>query len=158
MGWGLFFAAGAVLFVYVVWFLFTCRSGQTPGKQLVGLRVIRSNGEPSGWGHTFVREVILGWLAIGFLSVVTAGIFYVINYLWPLWNKDRQALHDKMAETLVVMAHPLSAYNPLPAASGARSAAPRARSDTPGAGSDAPAREAPPAERSEDAPDGDDTK
>ena len=76
------------------------------GKQIVGVRVIRANGEPSGWGLAFLREVIIEWIVVGFLSAMTGGIFYVLNYVWPLWDKDRQALHDKMVETLVVEAAP----------------------------------------------------
>ena len=51
---------------------------------------------------------------MGFLSGITGGIFYAVNYLWPLWDKDRQALHDKMAETLVVMNRPLPGGSPIP--------------------------------------------
>ena len=113
-GWWLFFAAGVALLAYAVWFLYTLRNGQTPGKQMVGIRVIRANGKLSGWGYTFVREFALEWLAVGFLSGITGGIFYAVNYLWPLWDKDRQALHDKMAETLVVMNRPLPGGSPIP--------------------------------------------
>ena len=70
--------------------------------------MIRTNGEPSGWTDTFIREFVLEWLAVGFLSGITGGIFYAVNYLWPLWDKDKQALHDKLAETLVVLDRPVS--------------------------------------------------
>ena len=144
-GWWLFFASGVALPAYAVWFLFTLRNGQTPGKQMVGIRVIRANGELSGWGYTFVREFILEWLAVGFLSGVTGGIFYAVNYLWPLWDKDRQALHDKMAETLVVVERPLSATG-VPVAGTSSTA------------SDTPVAKKPGAEGSEDAPGADDPK
>ena len=35
---------------YVVWWLFTLRHGQTPGKQLVGIRVIKSEWRAVGLG------------------------------------------------------------------------------------------------------------
>ena len=92
----------AVLAAYVVWWLFTLRQGQTPGKQLVGIRVIKSSGEPSGWGYTFLRELVIKGLVGGFLSGMTAGIYFVVDHLWPLFDSDRQTLHDKMVETLVV--------------------------------------------------------
>lgn len=101
-GWYLFFAAAAALLVYAAWMLVTLRRGQTPGKQMVGICVIRADGSPSGWRYTFIREFVFEWLVVGFLSGITAGIFYAVNYLWPLWDKDRQALHDKMVDTLVV--------------------------------------------------------
>ena len=40
----------AVLAGYVIWWLFALRRGQTPGKQVVGIRVIKDNGAPSDWG------------------------------------------------------------------------------------------------------------
>ena len=87
---------------YVVWWLIALRRGQTPGKQLVGIRVIKANGEPSGWGYTFVREFIIKGLLGGLLSSITGGVYWVIDHLWPLWDGNRQALHDKMMSTLVV--------------------------------------------------------
>ena len=92
----------AVFAVYVVWWLFTLRRGQTPGKQLVGIRVIKNSGELSGWGYTFLRELVIKGLVGGFLSGMTAGIYWVVDHLWPLFDSDRQALHDKMVDTLVV--------------------------------------------------------
>ena len=101
-GWGLTAAAAFAFLVYATWFLAALGRGQTPGKQIVGVRVIRANGEPSTWGRTFLREFVVEWIVVGVLSAMTGGIFYVVNYVWPLWDKDRQALHDKMVETLVV--------------------------------------------------------
>ncbi len=92
----------AVFAAYVIWWLFTLRRGQTPGKQLVGIRVIKSNGQLSGWGYTFLRELVIKGLVGGFLSGMTAGIYWVVDHLWPLFDSDRQALHDKMVDTLVV--------------------------------------------------------
>ena len=92
----------AVFAAYVIWWLFTLRRGQTPGKQLVGIRVIKSNGQLSGWGYTFLRELVIKELVGGFLSGMTAGIYWVVDHLWPLFDSDRQALHDKMVDTLVV--------------------------------------------------------
>ena len=103
-GWGLIAAAAFAFLVYAVWFLAALGRGQTPGKQIVGVRVIRANGEPSTWGRTFLREFVVEWIVVGVLSAMTGGIFYAVNYVWPLWDKDRQALHDKMVETLVVEA------------------------------------------------------
>ena len=94
---GLLVAAG-----YVVWWLVTLQNGQTPGKQLVGIRVVRENGDPSGWGYTFLREFVIKGLLGGVLSSITGGIYTVVDHLWPLWDQKRQALHDKMVNTIVV--------------------------------------------------------
>ena len=90
------------LLAYVVWFLMMLASGQTPGKRVMNLRVMKTNGEPVTWGYMFLREFLIKGVAVGIASAVTGGIFSVVNYLFPLWDKDRQALHDKMIETLVV--------------------------------------------------------
>ena len=95
--------AGLAAFVgYIVWWLFALRRGQTPGKQLVGIRVIQDDGSPSDWGYTFVREFVIKFLVGGVLSGITGGIYFVVDHLWPLFDDNRQALHDKMVSTIVV--------------------------------------------------------
>ncbi len=66
--------------------------GQTPGKRLLRIRVVRLDGRPMNvWA---ALERFGGYAA----SVVTAlGGFFQI-----LWDKNRQAMHDKIAETVVV--------------------------------------------------------
>jgi uncharacterized RDD family membrane protein YckC len=36
----------------------------------------------------------------GFGAILLA---YLVNYLWPLWDKRNQTLHDKIAKTIVIM-------------------------------------------------------
>ena len=91
-----------LLIGYLIWWLIVLANGQTPGKQLVGIRVMKATGEPSGWGLTFVRQFVVQGLVIGFLSAVTGGIVFAVNYLLPLFDKNKQALHDKMVATVVV--------------------------------------------------------
>ena len=93
---------GVGLLAYVVWFLMTLASGQTPGKRIMNLRVMKTNGEPVTWGYMFLREFLVKGVLVNAASAITAGIFFLVNYLFPLWDKDRQTLHDKMLETLVV--------------------------------------------------------
>jgi hypothetical protein len=66
--------------------------GQTPGKRLLGLRVIRLDGKPIGWWIAFER---FGGYAASF-SVGLLGFFQI------LWDRNRQGLHDKACETVVV--------------------------------------------------------
>ena len=112
MGWALFILGVAALLVYAVWCLSTFADGRTPGKQIAGIRVVRTTGEPSSWGGTLVREVVLKWMVGTCFGLVTVGIYCVVDYLWPLWDRNRQALHDKMAETLVVQARPVARRPP----------------------------------------------
>ncbi len=89
---------------YIVWWLFALGRGQTPGKQIVGIRVIKDNGEPSEWGYTFTREFVVKFFFLGILTQITFGIAWLVDYLWPLWDraKKKQTLHDKLLGTLVV--------------------------------------------------------
>ena len=89
---------------YIVWWLIALRQGQTPGKQIVGIRVIKDDGSPSGWGYTFLREFVIKFLLLGFLFQATFGIAWLVDYLWPLWDRAEkmQTLHDKVLGTIVV--------------------------------------------------------
>ncbi len=95
---------GIILLGYIVWWLVALGRGQTPGKQIVGIRVIKDDGSPSSWGYTFLREFVIKLLLVGFISDMTFGIARLVDYLWPLWDRAEkmQTLHDKMLGTIVV--------------------------------------------------------
>jgi uncharacterized RDD family membrane protein YckC len=81
--------------VYFTAFL-AMMQGQTPGKRMLGIRVIRLDGKPIGWWIAFER---FGGYAASF-SVGLLGFFQI------LWDRNRQGLHDKACETVVVREHP----------------------------------------------------
>ena len=89
---------------YIIWWLVALGRGQTPGKQIMGVRVIKDNGEPSGWSYTFLREFVIKGLLVGILLFQTLGVAPLVNYLWSLWDRAEkmQTLHDKLLGTLVV--------------------------------------------------------
>ena len=87
---------------YIVWWLIVLDRGQTPGKQIVGIRVIKDNGEPSMWGYTFLREFVIKGLLVGLIGMITLEIFWFVDNLWAAWDKDKQTLHDKIIGTLLV--------------------------------------------------------
>ena len=69
------------------------RTGQTLGKKIVSISVLREDGRVMG-----------GWLALGrvlLFQLLTTCTLY-INVLWPLWDAKKQALHDKVVSTVVV--------------------------------------------------------
>ena len=54
-----------------------------------------------------MRELIVkGFLGL-ILAIVTLGLYSVADYLWPLWDKNNQTLHDKMGKTVVVQTRPV---------------------------------------------------
>lgn len=81
----LFCALGLTYFPFC-----TARWGQTAGKWLLGLRVVRADGGPVKTGQAFFRE-LLGRLAAGFLLG--------LGYLWAAWDAVGQGWHDKLAGT-----------------------------------------------------------
>jgi len=79
-------------------------NGQTWGKQVVGLRVVRDNGQPFTFGSAALREVVLKNLAVGIASSIIPLIPWFLNFFWPLWDDENRALHDMAASTHVVRA------------------------------------------------------
>ena len=79
-------------------------NGQTWGKQLVGIRVVRDNGEPmTSAGRRCARSWSRAWL-VGIASSIIPFIPWFLNYLWPLWDDENRALHDMICSTHVVKA------------------------------------------------------
>lgn len=73
-------------------------NGQTVGKQAMGIQVIRENGLAVTFSTAVVRETLGRQL----ISLLTYGLYLPVDYLWPLRDPRNQALHDKIAHTLVV--------------------------------------------------------
>ncbi|MDX9735859.1 MAG: RDD family protein [Thermoanaerobaculia bacterium] len=76
---------------YTLWFW--ANKGATPGKKMLGLRIVREDGEePLGWGTAFMR--LVGYMVSGF-------ILY-IGFLMIAFNPEKMGLHDKIAKTRVL--------------------------------------------------------
>jgi uncharacterized RDD family membrane protein YckC len=72
------------------------RAGQTVGKRAVGIAVRDANtGGPVGAGRALLRRFV-------FFATYFGLILFVLNALSPLWDRRRQAWHDKIARTDVV--------------------------------------------------------
>jgi uncharacterized RDD family membrane protein YckC len=80
--------------LFVAWFTLWTRfgKGRTPAKRLLGIRVIRLDGEPLTWWDSFTRAGGYG------ASAATA----FLGFLESIWHPNRQAMHDKVAGTVVV--------------------------------------------------------
>ncbi|MGH7814507.1 MAG: RDD family protein [Candidatus Binataceae bacterium] len=83
---------------YFVWMLYLFSRGQSPGKFLTGIRIVKLDAaRAAGFGTCLLREVVAKPVIL-LLSIVTLG---VVNF-WLLWDKDTQELWDKVAGTIVV--------------------------------------------------------
>lgn len=84
--------------LYILWFLRLLAEGRTPGKRLLGLRVVRvSDGGAPGFGLMLLREIPGRFLS---------GLILGLGYLWALIDKNGQAWHDRLANTVVVAEGP----------------------------------------------------
>ncbi len=84
---------------WVIWWFIVAPRGQNPGKAVVGLRVIRTDGRPMDTGWMFVRGLV------GFVPGLVVGLWGIVDDAWLLWDQNAQTLHDKIASTVVVRAH-----------------------------------------------------
>lgn len=80
-----------VVFVYL---RALARTGQTWGRRIVGIKVVRTDdGAAPGWGKAIGRSLFAGF--------ISANVFY-LGYLWMIWDGEKQTWHDKVAGTYVV--------------------------------------------------------
>lgn len=64
----------------------------TPGKMALGIKVVDDNGRRIGFGRASGR----------YFGKILSGLIFNIGYLLAGWTTRKQALHDLMANTLVV--------------------------------------------------------
>jgi uncharacterized RDD family membrane protein YckC len=94
-GMGLYFVIYAAAtfitdMIYFIWFHGSV--GQTPGKMLLGLRVIQTSGEKMTFGVAFLRWV----------GTIASTLLLLLGYLWVAIDGKKQGWHDKIAATLVI--------------------------------------------------------
>ena len=95
----LFFVAFALVYAPAV---MARTNGQTLGKLAARCRVVRTDGKRVDFLWAAWREVVVKGLLFGVLASLTGGIAYLIDVLWPLWDPQRRALHDFVADSRVV--------------------------------------------------------
>ena len=91
--WGVAAALGAAVAVSFAYHVVSWGGGgQTPGKMLMGVQVVRQDGAAIGYGRAFVR-----W--IGYCcALLPLGLGFVLALMHP----RRRGLHDLLAGTCVV--------------------------------------------------------
>ena len=81
---------------YLIWLVIAMSRGQTPGKQVMGLYVIRrDDGSTATWGLMFGRgfcKFISGFIPFG----------YIISFILMCADDENRTIHDRMVKTLVV--------------------------------------------------------
>jgi uncharacterized RDD family membrane protein YckC len=88
-GIGISFLIGLIYY----WFFLTRNKGQTPGKALMKLRVIKVDGSPISDSDAVIRY-------FGY----AINSFFLLGWAWAFFDDNHQGWHDKLAKTFVVKA------------------------------------------------------
>jgi uncharacterized RDD family membrane protein YckC len=95
--------------LYILYGTLLCGSarGQTVGMMAVGVRAVRDGSlDVLGYGRALARAVFEGVLRLLELLFFLLGVVWVLDMLFPLWDKKRQTLHDKVAGSVVLRTRP----------------------------------------------------
>jgi uncharacterized RDD family membrane protein YckC len=105
LGGSILFVSMLALLVVQVWMLHT--RGQSIGKRMVGIRVVRQDGSAPGIVYAWVlRELVIfgiGFMAgvIPFLGIILRPAFHLVDWCM-IFSDDQRCLHDRIAGTKVV--------------------------------------------------------
>jgi uncharacterized RDD family membrane protein YckC len=89
LGYLVVFVGAFAVWLYNVYLL--GRDGASLGKRWMKIKVLDPNGQPLGFGKAFARE---------FVKQLLGSLCFLI-YLWPLFDAEKQGLHDKLFSTHV---------------------------------------------------------
>jgi hypothetical protein len=85
---------------WFIWLFFVAKHAQSPAKKLTNIYIVNvETGRAVSAGEVWVRDVVL--------KIIVAGLVVfgsLIDGAWILFDRDRQALHDKAVKTVVVYA------------------------------------------------------
>lgn len=91
-------------------YYFLMQSGQTPGKKVLKIKVVAESGGALNQDILVKREFMAKaapQVASSFIPVVgplVAAVYFLVGYLFPLWDPKKQTLMDRFAGTVVVPA------------------------------------------------------
>ena len=90
---------------WLIWSFVTWGKGQTPGKQILKIRVLNSvTGQPVTWGHMAVREFLVP-LTVLIGSALTSGLVFVVWVTLEIvfyFTKNCRTLRDLWVKTAVI--------------------------------------------------------
>ena len=85
----------------IITILFVARNGQSIGKRICGIKVVRTDGsKASFWRIFLLRNLVNG---IPSVIPIVSSIYFLVDSLM-IFSESRQCLHDKIASTIVVKA------------------------------------------------------
>ena len=85
----------------VITIILVHKNGQTIGKKLLGIKVVRSDGARASLGRIFwLRNVVN---ALPSMIPVVGGFYFFVDSFF-IFSESNQCVHDKIADTIVVKA------------------------------------------------------
>jgi len=75
--------------------------GQTVGKKLLGMRIVRANGERATLGRLLGLRYLVGWVIV---MIPFIGAIYALVDCLMIFRDSRKCVHDNIADTIVVKA------------------------------------------------------
>jgi uncharacterized RDD family membrane protein YckC len=85
-------AAGFIIGAIYYWYFWTRNNGQSPGKMIMNIRVVKANGAPISDADAIIR----------YFGYTLNSVILMLGWLWALFDENRQGLHDKLVNTYVV--------------------------------------------------------
>jgi uncharacterized RDD family membrane protein YckC len=79
--------------LYQIYFL-TQQNGQTLGKRLMGIRVVKTSGAPLTAADVIIR----------YIGYYINTLVFMLGWIWAIFDSNKQGWHDKLAGTYVVTA------------------------------------------------------
>ena len=87
---------------WVIWNLYTWKTGQTPAKRLLRQVVVDANtGEVFSWSRMALREFAVKGAAGNIVGGATNGISFVVDSLF-VFRQDRRTVHDLIVGSKVI--------------------------------------------------------
>jgi uncharacterized RDD family membrane protein YckC len=77
------------------------RNGQTIGKKLLGIKVVRKDGSKAGLGRIFWLRYLLN--SVFMLIPVVGSLYSLVDSVF-IFGSARRCVHDYLADTIVVRA------------------------------------------------------
>lgn len=93
-------ALGAAFYAIINWKLLN-GGGQTVGKKLLGIRIVRTDGSPVGARHVLLRRYLP--LAVVSQIPLVGMLLAMVDSLF-IFRASRKCLHDDIADTIVIKA------------------------------------------------------
>lgn len=85
---------GLIIGAAYYWYFLTRQDGQTPGKRIMKIRVVKVDGSPIDDTTAVLR----------YLGYYISSAIFMLGWLLALVDENRQTLHDKIVSTYVVKA------------------------------------------------------